>query len=149
MMADASNPFEALALRQISSPRKAQLRAAEKRAQSRVEKAQLDKETQFVLWREWRRERSDALLAGPYADAARDLIALLNRLRPNAADMLLERVCGGPWRDADPDTRFLILALIDAAIVEMRERNGLPPFDDPVLPDDPLNVFLTLRELLT
>jgi hypothetical protein len=148
MTTAASNPFEALALRQISAPRRARLQAAERRAQTRAEKAQVDQEKQFALWHKWRRERSDALLAGPYADAARALIELLDHLTPDAADTLITAVMQGPWADADPDARFLILTLIDSAIVELRERNGLPPFDDPVLPDDPPNVFLTLREVL-
>jgi hypothetical protein len=146
---NTSQAFLDVADRQISAPRKARLQAAEKRAQTRAEKAQVDKEKQFTLWREWRRERSETLLAGPYADAARDLIELLDHLTVDAADMLLERVRRGPWRDADPETRFTVLALIDSAIIELRERQGLPPFDDPVLPDDPLNVFLILREMLS
>jgi hypothetical protein len=145
----ASQAFLDLADRQISSPSRARMRAAEKRAQTRAEKAQVDKKKQFALWRKWRRERSELLLAGPYTDAARDLIELLDTLTPNAADMLLDRVRCGPWRDADPDTRFMVLALIDTAIIELRERQGLPRFDDPVLPDDPPNVFLMLREMLT
>jgi hypothetical protein len=144
----ASPAFLALADRQISAPHKARMRAAEKRAQTRAEKAQVDQKTQFVLWRKWRSERTDALLAGPYADAARDLIDLLARLTPDGADMLIEAVTQGPWCNADSDTRFVVLALIDNTIVELRERNGLPPFDDPVLPDAPLNVFLRLREVL-
>jgi hypothetical protein len=146
-MTDVSNPFEALALRQISAPRKAQMRAAQKRAQTRAEKAQVDKETQFALWRKWRRERSDALLAGPHADAARGLIELLDRLTPDAADTLIEAVAQGPWCYANSDTRSMILSVADNAIIELRERNGLPPFDDP-LPGEPNNVFLTLREVL-
>jgi hypothetical protein len=29
-----------------------------------------DQHTEFRLWKRWRRERLDALLAGPYADSA-------------------------------------------------------------------------------
>ena len=53
----------------------------------------------------------------------------------------------GPWRQADTDVRFEILSLIDGVIVTLRERHGFPPFDD-ALPDERLNVFLTVRELL-
>ena len=53
----------------------------------------------------------------------------------------------GPWRDADADTRFLILVLVDAAVIRLRERAGLVPFDDP-LRDEESNTFLTIRKLL-
>jgi hypothetical protein len=36
----------------------------------------------------------------------------------------------GPWRAADANTRFLILTLVDAAIIRLREAAELPPFDD-------------------
>ena len=63
---------------------------------------------------------------------------------PNA---LVEYVRADSWHSADADTRFLVLHLISAAIVQLRERNGLPPFDDPLFGQPP-NVFLILRELL-
>jgi hypothetical protein len=62
---------------------------------------------------------------------------------------LLAFVKQGPWREADSDTRFEILALVDTAIVRLRERDGLAPFDDG-LPwsDQPPGAFLMLREWL-
>jgi hypothetical protein len=41
-----------------------------------------------------------------------------------------------------------ILALVDAAIIQRRERMGLLPFDDS-LPGQPPNVFLILRKQLS
>ena len=66
-----------------------------------------------------------------------------------AAAALIALVKRGPWRTADADTRFEVLALIDAAIVTLRERAGLPPIDD-TLPwtDEPLTVFQVIREML-
>jgi hypothetical protein len=142
-----TNPFEALADRQISSPRKARERAAEKRAQTRAEKALSEREQQFALWRKWRHERCDGLLASPCATAACELLELLDNISLDDAERLVAHVRAGPWRGADLDTRFLILAAIDNAIVELRERNGLSPFDDS-LPGQPANVFLILREAL-
>jgi hypothetical protein len=43
--------------------------------------------------------------------------------------------------------RFEILALVDAAIVRLRERSALTPFDDP-LPHEPPNAFQIIKELL-
>ena len=63
------------------------------------------------------------------------------------ASALLAHVKQGPWRDSDADTRFEILSLVDAAIVQLRERAGMEPFDDPSF-DRPPNVFLLLREWL-
>jgi hypothetical protein len=60
---------------------------------------------------------------------------------------LIEFIASGPWGDADSDVRFEILSLLDAVIIRRREKMGLAPFDD-ALPDQPLNVFLILREQL-
>ena len=61
---------------------------------------------------------------------------------------LIELIKGGPWRHAAAETRFEVLVLIDTAIVGLRTRCGLPPFDD-ALPGDRPNVFLHIREVLT
>jgi hypothetical protein len=60
---------------------------------------------------------------------------------------LIDFVKSGPWCSADEDVRFEILSFVDAMIIRRRERMGLPPLDD-ALPDQPLNVFLVLREHL-
>ena len=52
-----------------------------------------------------------------------------------------------PWYGADSDTRFQVLRLIDMALVQLRERHGLPPFND-ALPDEPPTVFQIIREEL-
>jgi hypothetical protein len=100
---------------------------------------------EFRQWRRWRRERVEELLAGLHGEAARDLLIMLRNMP--SASALLNAVAAGSWRDADPDTRYEILALCDAAIIRHRERKGLAPIDD-ALPGQPDNVFLKLRELL-
>jgi hypothetical protein len=67
------------------------------------------------------------------------------RLQDGAA--LVSLVEAGPWRHADRDTRFEVLALIDTAIVSLRTRCDLLPFDD-ALPGDRPNVFPLIREVL-
>jgi hypothetical protein len=141
------NAFLELAERQISTPRKARERAAGKRAKTRAERALTKRDQEFRRWQRWHYERCDALLAGPYSEAARGLIGLLEELTLDSAPQLIEHVRSGPWACADSDTRFLVLALVDGAITALRERNGMPSFDDP-LPGAPLNAFLILRELL-
>jgi hypothetical protein len=45
------------------------------------------------------------------------------------------------------DTRLTVLHHINDRITRMRERHGLPPFDDP-LPGQPDNVFWIVRSIL-
>ena len=46
------------------------------------------------------------------------------------------------------DTRFEVLALIDTAIIALRERHGLPPFDDACPVIGPMS-FYCIREALS
>ena len=110
-----------------------------------AEKKLADGAHQLRAWRCWRRERLEALLAGPYAKAVQALFDFLKTMTGPSA--LIDFVEQGPWCDADADVRAEILALVDAVIIRRRERIGLAPFDD-ALPDRPLNVFLVLREHL-
>jgi hypothetical protein len=96
-------------------------------------------------WRQWRRERLDALLAGPYGAPAQALLAFFKTMAGPTA--LIDFIKSGPWSSADEGTRFEILALVDAVIMKRREKLGLAPFDD-ALPDQPLNAFLILRAQL-
>jgi hypothetical protein len=134
------NVFEGLAERQISAPRKARARAAEKRQQ-----ALRERDWQIIAWRRWRKKGVEILLAGPYGETARGLIEFLGAMRLDAGPELIKRV--GPWVDADADTRFLVLSLIGGAIAALRERSGLAPFDD-ALPGEPPTAFEIVRELL-
>jgi len=72
---------------------------------------------------------------------------ILEAMTLNRAPALIATIKAGPWRSADDDTRFQILSIVNAAIVSLRERHKLPPFEDP-LPGAPLNAFLVIRELL-
>jgi hypothetical protein len=103
-----------------------------------------ERDRMVAIWRSWRKERLETLLAGPHGEAARELMATLEHMPP--APQLIEMLRHGPWRTADADTRFLVLSLVDGAIVHLREKRGLPPFDD-ALPDERPNVFLLLQEM--
>jgi hypothetical protein len=143
------NAFLDLAERQIPNPVKARARAAERRAQTAQAKAlekQLEEQKQLLTRRE-QKERHEALLAGPYADAAHELFVLLDRLTFADSGRLIELVRSGPWTGADADTRHTVLSACDWAIIRVRERAGLAPFDDP-LPGAPDNAFLVLRTML-
>jgi hypothetical protein len=116
------------------------------RPQSEAEKKLADDARLLRAWRRWRRERLETLLTGPYAEPVRALLDLLKTMTGPSA--LIDFVKQGPWRDADPDVCAEILTLLDAVIIRRRERMGMVPFDD-ALPDQPLNVFLILREQLS
>lgn len=132
-----------IAEQQIVAPRKAQLRAAEKRKQ----KALAERDLLFRMWQKWHAERREKLLNGPYHVAARQLINFLERMTSRDGEALLALIEAGPWRDADDDAKFLVLSLIDGDIAHLRERKGLPPFNDS-LDDDDLTVFQLIREML-
>jgi hypothetical protein len=143
-----TNAFEKLAERQICAPRKARMHAAEKRAATAAEKALAEREQMLRLWQGWRAERVGQLLEGAYGKAARDLLVFLGTMKLADAAALIALIKQGPWRTADPDTRFVVLALIDAAITTLRERAGLPSIDD-ALPGEPPTAFQIIRGLLS
>src|SRR5262249_8751004 len=101
----------------------------------------------FRNWKRERRAQVDAALAGSHGPALGRLVAFLDAMTMESSGALTEHVRDGNWQAADDDTRFLVLHLINAAIVRLRARPDLPPFDDPVF-DRPPNAFLVLREML-
>ena len=124
-----SNPFLAFA-ETVAPPRKSRRQV--------VKKEQAALEERDHLFRLYKRQRKDdvaKLLAGPYGANAKELFEFLKGIDLHDAHELIERVHSGPWHAADADTRFTILAVIDAELTRSRERNGLDPFDDP-LPDE-------------
>ena len=138
------NAFLDLADFQIAGPVKARQRAAEKRAARRAGGA--DQEKLSRQWRQWHEERRAALLAREHGHAAGVLAEFLDGMTLHDGAALI--AFAAPLQAADADTRHEVLALIDNAIVALRERHGLPAFDDP-LPGEPANVLLKIREALT
>ena len=140
------NAFLEFAEKQTPASVKARQRAAEKRRTTESKKALAERDDLFRLWKRWRRERLETLLAGPHGDAARELVAFLQAMTLDDGAQLVELVCAAGWGHTDADTKFEILSLINAAITALRERAKLPPFDDP-LPDAAPTTFLIIREL--
>jgi hypothetical protein len=144
------NPFLKFAEEQTPAAVKARQLATEKRrvtaAQKAADKALAERKDLFRLWKKWRRERLETLLAGPHSAAAGELIAFLRAMTLDDGARLVEFVRAAGWVHADADTKFEILSLINAAITVLRERADLPPFDDP-LPKEPPNAFLIIKEL--
>ena len=111
-----------------------------------AEKKLAEQRFEFRQWIRWRRERLEALLAGPYAELVQALLAFCKTMTSPGA--LIEFVKAGPWSDADADVRFQVLMLLDAVIMKRREQMRLPAIDDP-LPHQPDSAFLILRAWLS
>jgi hypothetical protein len=95
-------------------------------------------------WRRYRAERLEEALAGVHHDLVARVMQRLENLK--SARELVDAMLAEDWTAVDADTRAMVLAQIDSAIVALRERQGLPPFDDP-LPGAPDNAFMILRRL--
>jgi hypothetical protein len=124
------NLFEAYANSVITAPDKRRLRRAETRVQRPQEKALRERDALFALWRTHHKAQHEALLVGPYGAAAQALIDFMKALSLEDGALLIEHVDAGPWREADADTRFIVLQLIGTALVRLREANCLEPYDD-------------------
>jgi hypothetical protein len=144
------NAFTSLAERQISAPRKARIRAGEKRAarKAAVEQALAERDDLFRLWKDHRRAELDAALAGPHGQAIGRLLAFLDGMTfKNGAAGLIECLRSEDWRVVDGETRFLALRLVNQVITCLREKSGLPPIDDG-LPGESPTAFQIVRGLL-
>jgi hypothetical protein len=98
------------------------------------------------LWQKWRRERLEALLAGSYGTDTRALLAICKNPATSPKELIVA-VTAGPWAQADSNTRFEILSLLDGFIIKRRAQAGHDPFDD-ALPGEPDTPFLILRALI-
>ena len=67
-----SDAFLDFAERQTPAAVKARQRAAAKRREKAKEKALQERDDLFRLWKQWRHERLEALLAGPYGEPVRE-----------------------------------------------------------------------------
>jgi hypothetical protein len=97
-------------------------------------------------WRRWHREQLAEALVGLHRDVMARAMAELKDLR--SARELVNFIAAQDWAAVDPQTRSVALHEIAAAIMRLRERSGLAPFDDP-LPGQPDNAFRIIRKILT
>ena len=138
-----NDPFEDFANEHQSRHSK---RRESKAAERARQKELRERDYLFNEWRKWHAKRKQELLTGPYAEAATKLADFLEHMDIGDANVLVELVESQCWRMCDDDTRFLVTDLISHAIVYLRERADMEPFDDPI--DGETNAFLTIRELL-
>jgi hypothetical protein len=96
------------------------------------------------VWKRWHAEELEKALAGMHHDLVERVMRRLKKLQ--SARELVDAMLAEDWSGVDADTRAIVLAQIDTAIVALRERQGQAPFDDP-LPGAPDNAFLIIRKL--
>jgi hypothetical protein len=143
------NGFLDLAERQVPAPVKARsMTPKHAEARSGIEREWSERDHQLRAWNQWRRERLGALLGGPHGHAVWELLQFLKAMTVRDAPALISIVNRGQWQRTDPETRFEVLALVDAHIIELREAHGWLPFDDGLTEDEP-TAFQQIRDLLT
>lgn len=142
-----TNPFQQYGNEAVpyARRRKKEKEAAKAAANTPEAKREAEKNKLWELYLESVEARRKVLIAGPYAGTAEALIAFLRQLTLSDGDQLIEMARA--WQAASRTTRFLVLQLIDEAIINLRERNGLPPFDDPIFEEGD-NVFISIRKIL-
>ena len=118
-------------------------------AVAKREKEQDDQRDQFELYRKGNRNKLTELLKNPYVgDKVGALIKFLKTLGPESAPALVDYIERSEWlRNADDDIRQACLGYISTAIMRLRVRHGLAPFDDSI-DDEPLTAFQIIRKHL-
>ena len=144
--------FLALADRQIPRPVKARMRGMEKRRMHAAQKKAIikalnERDMLMRLWKKWREDVQSEALEGAHGSAIEKLIVFLDSVTLDNSRRVIKFVRDGKWQKAHKDIRFLVLRLVDAKLVALREKLDLPPFDDP-LPGFPPTPFQILREEL-
>ena len=99
------------------------------------------------LLRAWRRHHRDQLkeaLAGMHGAVMARLMEELKDLRE--ARKLVNFISAQNWEVIDAETRLIALHEINQAIMKLRERHGMEPFDDP-LPGQSDNASRIIKQL--
>jgi hypothetical protein len=141
-----SNPFEALADRQLTAPVKARIRASEKRAAmkpTQQEQESINQQRQVRMYRRWKRSQIREF-AQRNPQVFSDLRRLLRHQTLDNSELLLRFSRYHLRQLKSFHDRSIALGMIGTAIARLRVRNGLPPFDDS-LPDELPTVFEIIR----
>lgn len=145
-----SNSFERYAAMNTSGRRK-KVRVVESESNAPMmpspqEKEQRDNTAQFARYRRAVRAESVAMLDGEHGSDYAMLLAILRRMTLTSSAELVNYVRGAKWiKRCDASQKFTVLSVIDAAIIRLRERAGMSPFDDPIF-GQPDNVFLVIKK---
>jgi hypothetical protein len=98
-------------------------------------------------WREWHREELQDAITGPHGAMVERLAFILKELTLESAPLLLAYIRGVNWAAIDYRTRLTVLHEVNTAITHLRDRNGMPPFDDG-FPGDRANAFQIIRSIV-
>jgi len=146
-----TNPdfFDILGEKQIVQPVKRKLAKIDRRAAAEARKKEEKAETeQLSLYKAWKREIRKELQV-KHGKQLEVLIKMLKNMTLDSADELIEFVRRADWLiHADEHSRMTVLSYIDDAIIKVRIRHGLSPFDDSLW-DEPDTAFQIIRRLLT
>jgi hypothetical protein len=116
---------------------------------SPAERAQFEKQQLNKQYTAAMTARKIALLTGRWAPQVQALVTLLDHMTLESASNLIGYVKDSPWlKKADRHERADILWLIDTAIVRLRVRNGLAPFDDGLFDEEPAAFIIIRNHLL-
>jgi hypothetical protein len=99
-------------------------------------------------WRRWHREQLDEALAGPHGTIIAELVRILGALELRSSRALLEFARRTDWDAIPYDARLIALHEVNITITRLRERSGLPPFDDGIWGAPP-NVFRAIKAIVT
>lgn len=134
------NPFEELASKQIANPVKSRLKAVETRRtrSAEAEKKLAEGDRLLKLYKGEQKRQLQALLNGPFGRDVRGLLQFMRTMTLESAPALVALVKSVAWVRALPeDHKHILLRLISSGIAQVREKNGLPPFDDEIFGQQP------------
>ena len=104
----------------------------------------------MAQWRAWHAEQLELALEGDSGVIVLRIIEIVHGLTPSKMPTLVRLIDEVDWRLVNADVRFVILHELNAAIAELCEREGRPPFDD-ALPfsDEKPTPFQIVRDMLS
>lgn len=149
-MSEAANFFDMIAEAQTPAPVKRKISRELERAFKKREAEQelADEGRQVTIFRQWKRAQRDALCNGPHGKEVRGLIAFMKTMTLTSAPALIGMVERATfWRTMNVDERFALLGILNAGIAACRERNDLPPYDDPMPWCEPPKAFQRIKTL--
>jgi len=102
----------------------------------------------FRAWKRWHAEELQTALLGPHGPAIKELIDFLRGMTLQSAPELIRLIRRRDWRQIDVATRQIVLHQINIAVVKLRERHGLNPFDDGLPDGQRPTAFLVIKQEL-
>jgi hypothetical protein len=115
---------------------------------SAPEKKKLTDDARLLrAWKSWHCEEREAALAGPHGSALTELFRILTNLRHVQPSQLIGFVRSVDWTTVERGARLAVLHELNTAIIEFREKRGLPVFDDD-LSDQPTTPFQIVQAIV-